>query len=263
MNLDLTALTADWHCPDDEIGARVVRGIDGQEIVQLRVEMGVLQMFMDGRPDGARFRGMPSALDFIQHELALERTVSATDWQELVRELQQFNYRRLAFSTLADRAYEHEQHALARDYLNRDCRDIDACLTIADLLEESRAAGVTAQTALVATLLLNRARARAGLHLIERRFDEAIDELERGIACIDDALARAGIDPESRRKHGGIAILKQMEEQLRRDYGVGQTLRERLTAAIEREDFETAAQLRDELRRRGDSNPDDPPAAQA
>ena len=52
MNLDLNTLIEGWNRAPGEIAARIVRGMDGADLVQLRVDLGVLQMYPAGRPDG-------------------------------------------------------------------------------------------------------------------------------------------------------------------------------------------------------------------
>ena len=47
-----------------------------------------------------------------------------------------------------------------------------------------------------------------------------------------------------------VQHLRRIEERLRQEYGITSTLREELDAAVAAEDYERAAQLRDELKRR-------------
>jgi excinuclease UvrABC nuclease subunit len=47
-----------------------------------------------------------------------------------------------------------------------------------------------------------------------------------------------------------VVRLVELRESLRNEYSVGQTLKEQLSEAVERENYERAAQLRDELTRR-------------
>ncbi|MBW7906119.1 MAG: UvrB/UvrC motif-containing protein [Phycisphaerae bacterium] len=249
MNLDLDLVTSDWHTPPDEICARVIRGMEGGELVQLKVDLGVLQMHMDGRPDGQRFHGMPSAAEFIAHELRVHRDVGAADWAELNRELQQLNYRRLAFSVLADQALRDNNRAVSEPMLRRAFRDITHCLGILRTFERHQHA-VPTSPALRAALVYNRTLVASRLRVVEGLIDEAIDEIGQGRRCLDELLERTGAEPEAREADPGLTYLKQQEAQLRHAHGVRQTLRERIEAAVENEDFETAARLRDELRRR-------------
>ena len=46
---------------------RIVPGEDGRSKVQLRVDLGILQMETDGRPDGLRPEGFDSWLKYYEH----------------------------------------------------------------------------------------------------------------------------------------------------------------------------------------------------
>jgi hypothetical protein len=250
MNLDLNELLADWDCTRDEVCARLITGQDGEEILQLRVDLGVLQMCPDGRPDGRRYHGLPSVCDYFKHEQQVGREPSEEDWRELHRELQQYNYRRLALSSLAEEALRERDFEQGRAYLQRTLRDIDRCLTILRQLEENDDEWDGPLAILVPTLIFNRARLLTRLRAAESRYDEAIEEAELGIRDLSQALAEAGFEPEQREHNPAVAYLDQMGRRLREQHGITLTLKEQLDDAIEREDFETAARVRDELRRR-------------
>ena len=56
-----------WPFEPDEVLVRIIPGDDGRSKVQLRVDLGMLQMEMDGRPDGFRPEGFESWLDYYEH----------------------------------------------------------------------------------------------------------------------------------------------------------------------------------------------------
>jgi hypothetical protein len=60
---DIRELLDAWPYDSDN-DARIVRGRDGREILQIRVPIGLEQLELEGRPDGARPHEMESALDF-------------------------------------------------------------------------------------------------------------------------------------------------------------------------------------------------------
>ena len=64
-SIDLRKLLQSWPY-DPEHDARMLRGEDGREILQVRTPLGIEQLEMDGRPDGARPHGVASALEFHQ-----------------------------------------------------------------------------------------------------------------------------------------------------------------------------------------------------
>jgi len=258
VNLDLDSLLGDWDTAGDQGGARVIRCPDGAEFVQLRVDLGLLQMHLDGRPDGQRYRGLPTVYEYFEHETRVGRALTRQDWRELRRELQQYNYRRLACSSLAEEALRAQQIEPGRVHLHRALRDIDHCLAILRTLRASEQEWDSALLILEPTLIFNRVRLLTRLHIAENRPDEAIEEAERGIRELDQALVEAGYDDEQREANPALAYLAQLSRRLREQHGIALTLKERLDRAIECEDFETAARLRDELRRRGSG--DFPPA---
>lgn len=64
VSLDISSILQDWpHRPDD-LTVRFVDGDDGRRKIQLRVDLGVLQMEIDGRPDGRRIHDAESWLDY-------------------------------------------------------------------------------------------------------------------------------------------------------------------------------------------------------
>src|SRR5690606_23913875 len=135
MKYDLESLLTDWDAPRDDVTARIVTGIDGRELLQLRVELGLLQLQLDGRPDGTRFRGCRTVLGYVRRRLERDGHVQDAVWQELRRELHQFNYRRIAWTCLAEQAAGDEDDEIARLHLNRTLRDIDHCLAILRLAQ--------------------------------------------------------------------------------------------------------------------------------
>jgi hypothetical protein len=250
MNLDLSELVGDWSCPVGEVAARVVTGQDDRELVQLRIDMGLLQMFPDGRPDGGRYRGLPSARKYVEREVGLGHMPGQEHWSELQRELVQLNYRRIALGKLADSGAQREDREAERAHLLRAARDTDACLAILRMIAE-HAGDAGADARLLPTLLFSRARFRSRLALLEGRIEEAIEEAETGADALSAALGDIGVDAdEVQEDEPAIAYLRQLGERLRTQHGIGRTLQEQLEDALEREDYERAAQLREHLRTR-------------
>lgn len=250
MLLDLDDLTHGWNCPPGEMRARAVMGRDGQELLQIRIDVGLMQMLLTERPDGQRYHGLPTAAEYVQHELRVGgHTVRAEDWAEVRRELQQLNYRRLAYAAVAEGALEANETEQGERCLHGALADIEACLQRVRLLREhERDLGDAAS--LEPTLVFEQARLAAQLRLVESRFEEAVEEAEAGAARLAGLLDVLGYDDDLREEDPGVQMLAKLARQVRREYGIEHTLRERLNEALEREDFETAARLRDEMKRR-------------
>ncbi len=70
MSLDLNTLLNDWEHESGAIKVRKVPGLDGREKLQLRIDLGLLQMEMTGRPDGKRPHNCESLLQYHQRRAA-------------------------------------------------------------------------------------------------------------------------------------------------------------------------------------------------
>ena len=85
---------------------RIIPGDDGRGKIQLRVDLGILQMEMNGRPDGERPEGFESWLDYYEYmQQAHDEThpdsaafqLSEEDCLRLWREAVQYYHRYLSF----------------------------------------------------------------------------------------------------------------------------------------------------------------------
>src|ERR1051326_1845763 len=74
MSLDLNTILKDWPHQNGSIKVRKIVGLDGREKLQLRIDLGVLQMELHGRPDGVRPYGCESLLDYHQRRAAVSRS---------------------------------------------------------------------------------------------------------------------------------------------------------------------------------------------
>ncbi len=256
MTLDLEELIDGWATPRDELRARVVPGLRGEPVIQVRLELGVLQLEMEAsRPDGQRYRGMPSAFDFCRHEMRVNAEgLPPAVWAEVERELEQLNYRRLAFNHLAEDALCDNDTDAAKHYLQSSLKDIEACQARLRLLRE-----IGIEPRIVATLrptlAFDQARLLTQWRLTEGRFEEAVEQAEDGAAVLETLLSELGFEPEMVSEDPGVGYLRELALKLRTEYGIAQTLRERLEEALAAEDYEAAAELRDALSKR-DKSPD-------
>ena len=76
MSLDITRILSGWPFEPGQITARRVRGEDGRDLIQLRLDLGLLQMEATGRPDGQRPHGYESLLEYHQDRLERHREES-------------------------------------------------------------------------------------------------------------------------------------------------------------------------------------------
>src|SRR5438105_12496036 len=84
MSLDLNTILKDGPNESGRIKVRKSAGLDGREKLQLRVDRGVLQMEINGRPDGRRPHNCESLLEYYQKRAA--RAAQKGDTYELAPE---------------------------------------------------------------------------------------------------------------------------------------------------------------------------------
>lgn len=233
-----------------ETQAREIRTRDGRLVLQVRIELGLLQMEVDRRPDGTRPHGFDTYLEYLLHRArrspsGSESRSSAWMMQAEHRvgidsELEQFYRRRMAWLALQryDRAIRDADHTLAlMDFIARHGHDEQY------VLNHERLRGV---------VLFHRAQAAAALALERRRPDEAIEAIQEGITVLQNHIRhwQQERDEDEIPDPTLIEQLRQTEEEIRKHFAVGKTLREQLDEAVAVEDYEKAARLRDQIRLR-------------
>jgi hypothetical protein len=157
--------------------------------------------------------------------------------QEADREFLQYYHRRLCWLTLRlyERAIADADHTLAfMDFVNRYAPDEEYALAH----EQYRG-----------FVHFHRAQAAAGLALERNDPERAIDELQAGIehicAFYEKHSLHDRIEEDPMLRH-----LRDMQQQIRTMHQITATLKEQLAEAVAQEDYERAARLRDEIRRR-------------
>jgi len=238
---DLDHVLLDWPYHPGTISARLVRCRDGREVVQMRIELGVLQMELDGRPDGERPEGAETVLDHL-NQLSLtageDFVLDEEQCFEVDREFLQFYHRRICLLALRefDRAVADADHTLA-------LMDFAAAHSPDERWTKSH-------EQYRPFVLFHRTQASALAALVEDGPETAIEHCSQGLERIREVFETLE-DDEDYAEDELVAQLDKLKESLREEYDVGQTLAEQLAEAVAREEYERAAQLRDEIARRG------------
>src|SRR3954453_13271917 len=108
MRRDMDEAIQGWPYEPEpgEVIAREVQARDGRTVLQIRIELGVLQLEVSGRPDGSRPHGFATYLDYLRYRAAGRGRSpspggSAPQWRmsqeqctEADREFVQFYHRR-------------------------------------------------------------------------------------------------------------------------------------------------------------------------
>src|SRR6266478_5017174 len=243
MSLDLNTILKDWPHETGTIKVRKVAGLDGREKLQLRIDLGVLQMELTGRPDGVRPNNCESLLAY--HQLKAAHALAQGDTYELnaeqVSELQQegiqYYHRYLSLFQINDYA------GVVRDtQRNLDLFDF----VLAHTNREELAWGLQQFRPYV--LMMN-TRARASILLGQVKFAEAMSEIQRGRDAIADFFQRSNF-PELASKSSEINFLDEWLEEVRakRPLSKLEIMQREMESAITKEMYERAAQLRDAIK---------------
>ncbi len=244
--MDITGILEEWPYEPDEITVRKIIGDDGREKVQMRLDLGLLQMEGMGRPDGQRPFGYESLLEYYEDKKQNYQYRYGTtegfrlcgdECVELRNEALQYYYRYLSLFHLED--YEGV------------IRDTSRNLRVFDLIREY-AANEEDRLALERYrpyVLMMNARARANLALRRNKpveslgiIEEALDKI-RAFLCDHDR-------EEYFEESGEVLFLRQLAEQIKEQIprDPRDDLRRRMREAVQQEDYELAAELRDRIR---------------
>lgn len=246
---DIAPVLKSWTYEPGTISVRKVSGLDGVPKLQMRLDLGLLQMELTGRPDGDRPHGHESLLDYHEHELAdharrngteLGFALTGDQCQSLREEAVMYYHRYLSLSVL------EEYDGVFRD-TGRNLRVLDLCGKYA-ADEPDRVAMEQYRP----YLTMMNARALASVHLDAKRYAEAARAVSDGLDQIRDFYERFGQE-ELFEKSNEARILKRFAREVQRKLPVDpvERLRRRLDRAVKDERYEEAAKLRDEIDRRG------------
>ena len=269
MERDISKLLDEWPFVPGQISVRLIEGQDHEPRIQVRLDLGFLQMKLDGRPDGtrplecdsyleyheARLAGHPGgsegaegdevggdSFDLAQgdDEGAGQRFLNGEECRQLREEAQQYYHRYIALLVLED--FE----SVARD-TSRNLRVLDLFRDYA--IDEDDQLAMEGHRPYV---MMMRARALASHAIKYEENKAAINAIDEGIEALRLYYEASG-QPEQFDDAGEVDMLREMRDGLIPKLPVSQKaeLRQRLEAAIVSENFELAAILRDELRMLG------------
>jgi hypothetical protein len=247
MDFDISHLLDQWDYKPGQVVVRRLKGRDGMQKIQLRVDLGLLQMNAEGRPDGKRPFGHPSLLEYYQARLEQHR--AAHDGSDGDFELKPEDCARLQIEALQ---YHHRYICLLQlgdyDGVERDAqRNLAVFEFVGEHAESDELAWSLQQFQPQLMMILTRARAMRAMDAND--YAGAIEAVECGLEEIR-GFYRERSRTESLEQSGEIHSLETWLEEIRanRPLSVREKLEQALSEAIQREDYEKAAQMRDALR---------------
>jgi hypothetical protein len=242
---DITPVLKGWDYESGTINVRKINGVDGTPKLQMRLDLGLLQMEMSGRPDGTKPHGFESLLEFYESQLAEHRRTNGSDLgfhlsneqcQSLREESLMYYQRYLSLFVLEEFA------GVVRD-TSRNIRVLDLCSRFA-IEEQDRV--VLEQYRPYITMM--NARASAYLQLKSGRPAEALRTVESGLKSIKEFFTKFGQE-EAYGRSNEVRVLKRFSREIRRKLPVNpmDRLQRKLDRAVKKEEYEEAARLRDKI----------------
>jgi hypothetical protein len=242
---DISHILKGWEYEAGTINVRRITGNDGQPKLQMRLDLGLLQMEMDGRPDGERPHGCESLLDYFEKRLKEHRKKNGSEigfrlnpsqCQSLREEALMYYHRYLSLFVLG------EFLGVARDTA-RNLRVLDICGKYASdeqdrlVLEQYRP-----------YVIMMNARALASIEFDANNFRRALSIVKRGMRDIREFFARFGQD-DAYTHSNEVKILRRFGREIKRKLPVDpvKQLQVQLNRAVKEERYEEAARLRDEI----------------
>jgi hypothetical protein len=225
-----------WDYQAGVVQARLIHGNDNRQVLQMRVDLGVLQMEVANRPDGQRPHGFATYFEFLKREVH-SGALDAEQCQEADREFAQFYQRRICWLAL-----RHYAKAIA---------DADHTLAFMDFIRDHSPSDeyTEAHEQYRGFVVFQRTQGAAALALEQNDAEGAVDAVCDGLAKLKAFFAAFNAD-EQMEENAMVQHLRKIESSLREQHGIEATLQEQLDQAVANEQYERAAQLRDEMRKR-------------
>jgi len=250
MSDDITKVLEKWDYRLGRVDARRVMGEDGVEKLQLRIDLGLLQMNAQFRPDGKRPFGHPTLLDHFLIRLEKHRKenggeddnfqINPDECAKLQQEAIQYHHRSICNFELAD--YEA---------VERDTEHILELLDFVQNFAPEEEIGQSFQQFRPQTIMLQ-IRAIGTELIAASNYDAAINEINNAIEELNQfytEMGREELVDNSMEAHSLREWLKDVEKEAaeKKPMTRREKLQYKLSNAVQREDYEAAAKLRDQL----------------
>ncbi len=246
MNFDISAILEQWDYQPGQVVVRKFRGKDGVEKVQLRVDLGLLQMNAGGRPDGKRPFGRESLLEHYSAQLEKFKNeggeekdfrLAIEDCAKLQQEAIQYHHRYICLFQLED--------------FDAVIRDADRNLKVFEFVQKHAASEELAWSLqqFRPQCLMMRVRGRGQMALKAKHFQEVVRVIEEGLEEIRQFYRdneRQDLLELSGELHSLEAWLSEIQS--KRPLSPREKLESALNEAVKNEDYEKAAQVRDALK---------------
>jgi len=245
MNQDLNNLLQDWPHESGQLKVRKIIGNDGKAKLQLRLDLGLIQMELNGRPDGTRPHNSDSLLAYFQKrakrktEAGESFTLTPDQCSELQQEGLQYYHRYISLfqvedfpAVIRDTQRNLDMFDFIKNYAPRE--------EIAQSMEQFRP-----------YVVMMKVRALASIEMERENYAAAIREVEKGMKLIAEIYTDGG-HPHAGEGTPEITFLEEWLEEIQQQRPISalERMRREMDQAISAEAYERAAELRDLIRTR-------------
>lgn len=243
MNQDIDFVLEGWDYKPGMVQARLVQARGGRQVIQMRVDLGILQIETSAKPDGTKPHGHLTYLGYLLDQARVAQktgaglVLSEEQCQEADREFLQYYHRRICWLAL-------------RNYA-RAMADADHTLSLMDFVKEHSPSDdyLQAHEQYRGFVIFQRTQAAAAFQVEKSCPEAAVDEIRMGLERLRAFFAGFEMEDEME-EDGMVQHLRKVEQSLREEYKIESTLQEQLQQAIADEDYEKAARLRDALKQK-------------
>jgi len=248
MSFDISGFLDQWDYQPNQVVVRKFIGNDGTEKIQLRVDLGLLQMNAKGRPDGKRPHGRESLLEYYMSLLEKLRRehdgndkgfrLSTEDCGRLQQEVIQYHHRYICLFQLEDFEgviIDAERNLRVFEFVEKYAGSDELAWPLQHLRPQH---------------MMMRVRARGALALKNDLYDEVIRLVEAGIEELRQ-FYRQYDRQDLLDTNGEVQSLENwlQEIQSKRPMTPREKLESALNEAVRNENYEEAARVRDKLKK--------------
>src|SRR5258707_553766 len=236
MDFDISNHLEQWEYEPGQVVVRKFRAKDGKEKIQLRVDLGLLQMNAEGRPDGKRPMGYVSLFEHYQARLYKHLaahngsdegfTLKPEDCAKLQLEALQYHHRYICLLQLEDFAgviRDAERNLAVFDFVAKHAQSEELAWSLQQFQPQ---------------LLMVLTRARATQAMEADDYTLAIQLIEEGAEKIR-AFFRENSRPEAAEQSGEVHSLENWLEEIRakRPLSKREKLEKALNEAVNNENY--------------------------
>jgi len=245
LPMDIRNVLDEWKYDPYNFTVRLIKGEDGKKKIQIRLDLGILQLEMEGRPDGTKPHDKESLLDY--YLLKLKNTgkddLSSNDFSLNREECDQLRVEAIQY-------YHRYISLLELEDYPGVIADTEHNLGILDILREfaEDKSDMMSYEQYRPYILMINTISKGRMAMGDEKYDLALKKVKMGIKLINKAREELKLVDT----HYGSRELRFLED-WKKDISSELTpseleeLKKKLDKAIKMEEYESAADLRDEI----------------